>query len=475
MLLPLIATTWMGLAQAQVVTAVPPGARAVTVLLCERDDGCVNEARALGVHASEQGQPVLDFDRVMAQGPSQGDALLRFGAAMEPVRAGAASLAELERARTRLGELRLSVPEADLFALWMGLALARLADGATQDADAAFAAAASVSQGRVHDLPPMSDAALGAYMDAVDRSAGEPATIAVNAPATGARVFLDGRPMGDAPVELQVRPGWHRVSVERAGRTTAWVGELTGVAGRRSEVQADVGVDDGVAAAEAAIAAQTRRGDAPPEVVAAMRQWGQDQGLDYVRFVRLVQVDTEAIQAPEERISDPNADHPGWNVYAAWLDVDQGRFVDPGPSLSVLRDVDSRTRLRVSIGLGYLHLAPRDHVLTELGLLVRLSDRLALDARVGAMRTGEPYYLYTNWIDQTVYPLTLGVRYGDRSGGPYAGAAALAVVPFALGGVAFAGWDLAPSPRWRLGLEARGGATDAGWTAGGIASFGWAG
>ncbi|MFN7145131.1 MAG: hypothetical protein ACK4YP_15245, partial [Myxococcota bacterium] len=107
----------VAVALAQPVARVPPGAAAVTVMLCPRADGCDAEWRALVAHASPLALPVLDFDAVAEAGPGGRDRLVRWEATMAPVRAGTATREEVRDAVAALADLPFTVPPDDLFRL----------------------------------------------------------------------------------------------------------------------------------------------------------------------------------------------------------------------------------------------------------------------------------------------------------------------------------------------------------------------
>ncbi|MFN7145196.1 MAG: PEGA domain-containing protein, partial [Myxococcota bacterium] len=360
-----------------------------------------------------------------------------------------------------------------------------LAEGARRfpsaEADRALAAAASLSGGRVTDLGPLSDAVLARYLD-LARAAVPGATLVVGADAPGL-VYVDGRPVGEAPATLDVPPGWHRVSVERTGRLTAWVGTVDVPAGRSLDVRASLRADDGSAALEAAVIGAGRGVAAPTDVVASLGGWARDNGLRWVRFVelrrqgdatrdRLAPVTT----LPEERIPDPDPAAPGWDVRAVYLDVATGRLGPRGPGPAALVVAGDPDRFRLGVSLGYLRLEEladtdavptHDHVTAEIAAQLRLLPALALDARIGLAHAAQPYYLDEDWLDPNVYPVSLGARLGRAKGGPYVTGGALVVVPYAVGGQVLAGWDLAPATSWRIAPEVRAGFTDKGWLVGG--------
>ncbi len=468
-------------AYASVVAAVPPDATAVTVLVCRADDGCPAQSRALAAHLAEVGAPLLDFDAVAAAGPGGQDARTAFTSAMARLE----RLSSSDAAADALEALRaapLTVPVETLLDLHLRVGDGLLAAGDRAGAEKALAAAASASNGQVWNLPPIADATLSRYLD-LATVALAPATLQVRSEDPEARVFVDGRPSGPAPAEVSVRPGWHRVTVERPGRYGAWVAEIAAPEGRTLTLTASV-PDNSGAALEAAVEGAIRGTPAPLTVSAPLADWGASQGLRWIRFVTLSRTRAAGDPVPEEVIPDVAGEGEGtWNVAAVWLDVGLARFVGHGPGPASLREASGRGRFRFGVDVGYTRLQPlddrlnpHDHVGVELAALVRLNAWLAVDARLGLLRSAQLYYLREGVVEHDVYSVAGGVRFGaftGRSGGPYAGVAAIAVVPMALGGQVVAGWEIAPSSRWRLGLEAQGGLIDDGVLFGGRVTVGF--
>ncbi|MDP2306168.1 MAG: PEGA domain-containing protein [Pseudomonadota bacterium] len=469
MLLALLAAS----ASAQPVSRVPPGAAAVTVMLCPRADGCAPEWRALAAHTGPLGLPLLDFDVVAAAGPGGRDRLLAVEALLGPVRAGTAQAADISGALAGLEDLPFTIAEADLFRLW-------LAEGANRfpsvEADRALAAAASVSLGRVTDLGTLGEGVLARYLD-LAADARPTATLRVRADTPG-RVFVDGRPVGEAPVTVAVAAGWHRVSVERTGRLTAWVGAVDAPDGATLDVRAVLGPDDGAAALEAAVIAARKGLPAPTASVEALRAWGRANGLTWVRFVELAPSGgvSALVEPPEERFADPDPSSPAWDLHAVYLDVPAGRLGPRGPGPAAMVVAGDPDRFRLGVSLGYLRLQElqdtdaipaHDHVTVEIAGQLRLLPALSLDVRLGLAHSAQPYYLDEDWLDDNVYPVSVGARLGRATGGPYVAGGALVIVPYALGGQLLAGWDLAPATAWRIAPEVRAGFVDKGWLVGG--------
>lgn len=472
---------WFASAWAQALTAVPPGVTAVTVLVCDAGAACAEAERAMAEHCDALGLPLVDFDALVAAGPGGGEARARLDAALAAVAAHPDDGDAWQAAREALPLTPFTLDADVVFRVWLGLGAARLtgADADPAGADLAFAAAAASSDARMWDLGDLPPAALDRYLSLASRPA-SPGTLEVRADHPAAVVLVDGAPVGSAPVTLDVRAGWHRVSVERPGRRTAWVGEVTVPAGRSVQIVADVGDDDTVASVQAAVVGATH-GVAPPrDVGSRLATVGREQGLATIRFVRVEPTPKGGGAAPEERVYALNR---SWDVFAAWLDVPSGRFLDRGPGPATLRAAADADRFTLGVQLGYARLQgalptgpdPHDQLSIELVGVVRLRPALALDVRAGLWRAAQPYYLYADWRAHEVVPVAAGVRWAPGRSGVYLGAHGLVVIPMAVGGEAFAGWAWRPSPRWRVGIEGRGGYTDQGAVFGGGLTAGFSG
>jgi hypothetical protein len=451
------------LALALPVLEVPPGTRTATVLLCDRGDGCPQEAWALGAHSRARGSALLDFDALMLQGPGGHDASERWREAQERRRG---SLEAALEAREALRALPFTVAPGDLFLLWIELAAAQERAGLPADAERSLAAAASCSGGRVHDLPALPDPLLARYFDAAERVArgsAAPGSLTVRA-SGGGQVFVDGRLVGSAPVEVGLPPGWHRVTVEAPGSRAAWSGEIELQAERALLLEADTAPTLGVGALEASLLGATRGqlpelGDLEP-----LLRWARARELRWVRFAALY----PAAGFPPgvvEIIDDPDPEHPGWAVRDVWLDVRAGRLCPRSEVPAAAASASRPMRFRVGLQASYARLDPRPGLLVELETLLRVRRLLAFELRVGLLRSPEPIYLYPGWSEHNLLPVSLGLRLGPDSAGPYASLQGFAAAPYALGGLARAGWELAPTTYWRVGIEAGGGLTDQGWLA----------
>ncbi len=442
----------------QAVADVPMGARAVTVFACPRD--CDAPYRAISAWAAAQRLPLLDFDAVALH--SRDDRLQRWDTAMGPVRAGTASRGEVEAAWRATEDLPYTVSEDDLVRLVLALAEVALTADTPRYIDHDWVkVAASVSRHRTYNLPSINTTLLGLYLDRAAEPIHE-ATVDVSADAPGAVLYVDGRPAGALPLSVPLEIGTHRLSVERPGRRTAWVAWIE--VSDSTAVVAEVAGDDSNAALERVVLAAIT-GTTPPDAeVATLTHWARSESLEWVRFVQV------GHEGDDELLRVEPGD-PAWRTADVYLDVARGRLVAEGPGPNAMLAAADPERFRVGAALGYLHLSPRDHLAVDLAAAYRLGPWWAVEARLGLAHSAQPYYLYEDWIDPQVYPLSLGLRAGDARGGPFAAAEALAVIPYALGAQARVGWEFAPSLSWRVGVEARGGITDRGWLAGGGVSL----
>lgn len=460
----------IGPAHAAVVNAVPPGVSSVTVMACEQPQGCVPELRAMAAHLDSLGLPLLDFGAVVDAGPGGGLARRRYDKAMSAA-ARSPTLANLQAARDAMRELPVTLPADDVFTLLLQLGAAELYSGDSTAADSAFEAAVSSSDGRVVNLPAMTDAALSRYL----YLASAPARVrdmTLSSDVAG-QVYVDGKRMGDTPgggvpTTLSVRAGWHRVSVERPGRRSAWVVEVDDAAGAVGvPLRAEIAGDDGAGFLGTAIEGALRGVAPPADAGEQLATWARSQGLRWVRFVTLAAPgEGDGRGLPEESFED--AEHNTWYVYATWLDVGTGRF-GKGPGPASLRIGGSPDRLRLGVGVGYTRMQPvtpeygaHDHVDVDLTVRWRLVGAWSIDGRVGLMRSAQLYYLREGVFEHDVYPVAVGMRYGDRghgASGPYIGAHALVIVPLTEGGELFFGYEVAPTWRWRVGIEVRAGMT----------------
>jgi hypothetical protein len=374
----------------------------LTVLICDDPAGCAEQALALQVHAAHERYEVVGFDDVVADALMGEHALRRWEAAVAELRRSPTPEAQ-EEARAALEALPFTVSAEELL-------LVR--------PDAASGGTASLSVTSDRD----------------------------------ARVFVDGVAAGAAPLAVEVAAGWHRVTVERPGRRTAWVGTFVVSDGQEAHVAADLAMDDAEAAVRMGVIGAMHGQPPADDVTAALSAWAKAEGVEWVRFVSL---EPAGEDAGPTGVPTLDGRGPGYTVTAAFLDVSGERFATEGPAPR-----DRAVPLHVGVGSGYVRLGSRDHLLVEGVVTVPMSGRLALDLRAGAARSAEPYLLYEDGQDFLVVPASLGLRYGRTDGGLYGGVAALAVVPYAVGASGTVGYELRANRWLRAGVELRGIVTD---------------
>lgn len=439
------------------MTGVPAGAEAITVLVCDAATGCPDAEDALSQHYRALDLPWMRLRDVVAAGPGGDDALRDWQAA----RGGLGETSTPAALLAALDALPLALPQDTLFQVFLELAAHHHAAGQPDAASAMLHRAATVSDGRVVDLPMLPSGLRDAYLDLATAPVDAPLSLQIAVPGPG-RLTLDGRPIA-AEVVVSVRPGWHRLAFEATGRQAAWVGVVEAGPGRVLALTVPAQADDRPEAVAAALLGTVRGTPAPQGVADDLCAWADAQGLRHVRFVALA---PEA-EAPQEWVPDPDPDRPPWALDAATLDVASCRLAPGGASPAAMALAAGPARVQVGVALGTLFLAPRHHALLELQASLQLRPLVAVEGRAGLIRTGSPYYLYPGWVDGQLYPVSVGARVGRVLRGPQASVSVLGVVPYALGVQATAGWTLAPAGPWRVTLETRGGITDQGWLAGG--------
>lgn len=362
----------------------------LTVLVCSDPHGCEDAARAALEAHDDAGLPLVGFDEVAAAGPAGEDALRRWEIARSEL------AADPEAALEALRALPFTVSREDLVAVW----------AAQPDGEAAVA---SITGREPREL----------YI------------LTVSADVHVATVYVDGVSVGPAPAHVALTPGWHRITVERPGRRTAWVQEVD--LHGESVLTAIVSPDDAAPALQAAISGAMHGVSPPPDVTHALTTWAESREVDTLRFV-----DGASVAVLADGV---------WS-----LD-------DPGPGRA------RPTRVHLGVTSGWLRLDGRDHIAISAPIDLRLGERLALELTPGVIRSPEPVLLYDDVVSRQLYPVAVGLRLGDDTG-PYASLSGLAIVPWALGGRAAVGWDLDASRRVGLRVESALVVTDRGIGAG---------
>jgi len=412
----------------------------LAALVCTRAEGCPEEQHILAAWADRLGAAVVPLEALTAAALAGGDDLARLRDAPP------------EQALALLPELPLTLSPDALFELTLTLGEARLAVG-DAGAGAAFAMAASSSDARMADLPRLSAAALSAYADAAEAASGS-ATLTLTADAPQARLFIDGALAGEAPLEVPLREGWHRISVEWPDRRRAWTAEVTAADGERLRLAATRPSEDHPGAVAAAAAASLRGAPLPPELSAALTDWAGARGARLLLVE--VQAASDANNTGDDLSGERFEDERGGAWSLSTLSLDGGGWTVASPR--------SPTALAWGFAAGPVLLGGGGAASVD-GELRLVRERVDWTVRLGVLQLSEPLWLYETRSASALPTVALGPLVG-RERGPYGGLMALAIAPYALGGQGVLGWGFTPAPGRRLALEARAGATDKGWLTG---------
>jgi hypothetical protein len=427
-------------AAALLAAAAPAGARAAdqrAALLCTRAGGCPGEALALAEWADQRGLGLTSLEAVASAALAGGDAAAALRNARDP-----------EEAARALTAVPLTLSRETLLALTLGLAEARLA-GDPEGAEAALERAASCGGGQVHALPPVSEAVLARYLDRSTQPR-PAAPLTIRAEPAGATIFVDGQPLGEAPLEVSLPAGWHRVSAEWPDRRAAAVAEVTLAPGGPAELSLRRPPVDHPAALAVELSGALRGQGLPSDTAAALSAWAGGAGPEQLLVVEL----RPAEDADRAEVAFVDSGGAPWAMAA--LEIDAAGW----------RPWSARRRagLGWEIGAGQALLGDQQNLSASGGIWLE-REGPDLELRLGVLRGGEGYYLYPDRVPTLLPTLAAGVA-TDRGRRAYAGLYALAAVPYALGGQLVGGLALSPAPGRRLALELQGGWTDQGPVAG---------
>ncbi len=438
--------------------------KALVVHLCGEATGCVDERLALQVHAAQAGLAWMDLASLLdasrgAQRAAFADALDAFAD-----RPSASTEAEAWRA---LGALQAPALPDDLFRLWMLTAKAAWLRGDPTAALVGFSRAAGVSGGRSNDLPELPEDALQAYLSEAEHILSSPRATLMVQGRRPAVLWVDGHREGDLPpgaLSVELSPGWHRLVLERPGVPGATVLTVEAAGGRVTPLRIDSPPAEGATVRETALLGVMNGAEPDPEHAAEWAAVARAAGFDALRFVKLVRA-AEGIALPGEERCAPR--WPQRALRSLWLEAAPPLHGAAAPW--ALRMARQGEQLRLGVGLGYSRLGDTDHLGVEglIGLPLGGWAPLGVELRLGILRANQDYFLYRDWVDPHLFPVSLGLRVAPPQGGPRARLSAVAIIPYALGAEAALGWEQGLTERLRLVAEGSVGLTDQGLLAGG--------
>lgn len=297
--MPLLLTaalTLAGLARAGMVTAPPPGAAEVGVLLCA-GDGC-NDRMFWVTHDSGLGDlPVLSVDSLLAdEAAARRDeqAALRLREALEQARLalleGRPQVADnaLNEAGRALEQWAGSPTNQELFTLWYLRGAVSLEEGLDRVARQELRRAAAVAWNRSVALPPGTERWAATYYAELEALLAEgTGQLVITEGEMELQYALDGVPLGPAPIRVHLFPGLHRLTADHGRQGHAWTQEVEIVAGRTATTQARTGSEGDArwATYQLVLAVETMKLD--PELARVLDAWAERHGVRSLRLLRL--------------------------------------------------------------------------------------------------------------------------------------------------------------------------------------------
>lgn len=510
-----------GAAQAALVERLPYGATTATLLLCDNQVPCAEDAtwvQGLGVVGEE---PFLALDTLLeldaggwVDGVDQKTRLERsLAEALEAARKGRWKEAETQ-ADAALDATRRwagTVPAETLFTAWFIQGAARLHRGTDRGHEYSFRQAAGVLDQPPKVLPLDDPKAVRAWTDEQRKLliAGR-GTLVLQGVPREARVFIDGNPLPFGVAEVALYPGNHRITATREGLHRTFVAEVPILADRSSALQVEFPASSSVAWVTHQLSEMFDTLRAPDEVRDLLGDWCRRNGVVEVRIV-WVQGSATTAPAPEVDLGwksplRPKAaegeavdmgdgvpatfeDHvliqheaagerrpaPERRLRVAWFDPAGEQFFADGGTLSLLGDQDEE-RFTLGLTTGYQRVLENHHATLDVGALGRTGP-VWTEARLGLVRSGEPYNLYQDWVDRQLYHIYLGARYTvDRwRVRPWVGAGPEVYIPMAWGGRLMVGAETRLGRGVKVSVEGVGTFLDQGLGAGAGVTVGWGG
>ena len=291
-----MALPFLSPARAGVVTAPPPGATEVGVLLCA-GDGC-NDRMFWVTHDSGLGDlPVVNVDSLLADEE----------AASRDEEAGPRYRAALETARLALVEGRRveadnALHEADrALEVWAGspsnqelftrsflAGAVALEGGLARVAREELRRAAATAWNRSVVLPAGTERWAEAYYAEVEALiATGTGRLAIGEGEMELQYALDGVPLGPAPIDVSVFPGVHRLTADHGRQGHTWTQDVEVVAGRTVSTQARTGSEGDArwATYQLVMAVETLQLD--PALANLLDAWAERHGVRSLRLLRL--------------------------------------------------------------------------------------------------------------------------------------------------------------------------------------------
>lgn len=497
-------------------TDLPPsGAARVSMLLCDGQGACAEDAAWIEAQGLVRDEPLVLVDLLLeldAGGWVDGvDERGTFDAALQKAREAAAEgrWGAVEDATDRAAEALErwpgTVASEALFDLYFLEGAARLHARRDRGHEQSMRQAAAMLAHPAERFPVEDPEARQAFVDEHRklRMAGT-GTLLLGLLPPGTRIWVDGRAVPPETSELDLAPARHRVTALGPDGIRTWIAAVPVLGERTSRVVIDLPASSSAAWVTEALGTAFTTLQAPDDLRDLLAGWCQRHRAQQIRLLAVRQarvtpevsplaIGTRPITRPEAAEGEA-VDHGDGipTTYEAQLEADQARhderhtaeserrllvaFFDPltghlhadGGTPAAQAEVPDR-RLRLGLRAGYARQIARHNAVLDLSAATRLGP-LWVGGALGVARADQAYRLYPDWSDRQLYRAAAGVRWIPLQArvSPFALAEIEAWVPVTLGAHAGVGAELTLGAGWWLeaGLDGRITGEGPGWGAG---------
>ncbi|MFH1463829.1 MAG: hypothetical protein ABIO70_05530 [Pseudomonadota bacterium] len=489
--------------------APPPGQRRVSMLLCDGQGSCAEDAAWIEAQGLLQGEVLVLVDLLLeldAGGWVDGanergaleESLTKARAAAAEGRWGAVEAAT-DRAYAALDRWPGTLPPETLFDLAYLQGAARLHARKNLGHEQSFRQAAAMLDGPPGALPSDDGDAGRAFTDEQRklRMAGT-GTLLLGLVPPETRIWVDGRPVPPETDELTLAPARHRVTALGRDGIHTWQADVPVLGERVSRVIIDLPVHSSAAWVTEELGSAFSTLQAPDELRDLLAGWCKRHRAQQVRLLRVTQASKAQEVSPltvgpssptrPEAAQGEAVDHGDGipTTYEAQLEADLAQredvhaheserrlnviFFDPltghlhadGGTPAALTASPTR-HLRLGARVGYAGMIARHHAELDLEVATHLGA-FWLGGSLGLARADVEYRLYPDWNDRQLYRVAAGARWvpRERRLSPFLGLEAQAWIPVTLGVRALAGGELSLGAGWLVQADVHTDATGRG-------------
>ena len=485
-------------AQAEPWTRLPPpGAERASMLLCDGQGPCAEDAAWIAGQGLVAGEPLVLVDLLLeldAGGWLGGvDRRGAFEQAMADARAEAAAKRwpavehAAARAEEALGDWPGTVEPQALFDLWYLQGAARVHARRDRGHEQSFRQAAAMLQGPPESFPTDDTEARNAFVDEQRKLAmAGTGTLLLGMVPPGTRIWVDGRLLPPDSIERPLPPARHRVTALGPDSIHTWQAWVPVLGERDSRVVIELPASSSAAWVSEQLEAAFTTLQAPAELRALLQGWCLRHRVAELRLLQVVQprlasgggsvqvgpapatrpaaaegeeVDhgdgvpttyEDQLEADHIARAEAHASEAERRLRVAFFDPLTGHLHADGLTPAALLEQPAR-HLRLDLRLGYLRLLDRHHAALDLGVAVALGPLWARGT-LGLARADQEYRYYPDWNDRQIYRAAAGFQWLPLEGAlsPLLGAELEAWIPVTLGGRALAGIEGRLGAGWAL-------------------------